>query len=102
MANVHFTIDRKKLEQLAFNSDGAYQLVSEATQSTARKANTLGAGYRTPKWHDHKTGETKGGKKPNYIPSPKRTKKGARGIVYTGNYAAMKDNIEHNTLLKSL
>lgn len=102
MADVRFTIDRKKLEQLAFNSDGTFQLVSEATRDIASNANVISAGYRTPKWHDHDTGETKGGTQPKYAASPIRTRKGARGLVHPENYAAMKDNHEHNTLLKSL
>jgi hypothetical protein len=102
MANVHFHIDRAKLERLAYSSEGALELVDEAGRRVAENANALGSGYRTPKWHDHATGETKGGTQPMYGSTPKMTSKGARCAVHPKNYAAMKDNVLHNTLLKSL
>lgn len=102
MADVEFHIDRAKLEKLAFNSESTAKLVNDVASQMASRANALGAGYRTPKWHDHVTGETKGGKQPEYESTPKKTRKGARAVVHPANYAAMKDNMEHNTLLKAL
>lgn len=103
MGNAHFTIDREKLWRLACKSDGTYQLVRNKTDATASKANSLGSGYKTAKYHrDHKSPAV-GGTSPKYVANTSRPKGVVPvGIVYTGNYAAMKDNMLHNTLLKSL
>jgi hypothetical protein len=75
-------------------------LESVTTRITAT-ANALGSGYRTPKWHDHETGETKGGTAPVYAGDVRIGKKGPIGIVHPANYSAMKDNHLHNTMLKA-
>ena len=60
----------------------------------ASKASANGAGYAT--------GEHVGGKPPLYLAKDAIfTGKKSIALVYTGNYAAAKDNTLHNTLLKS-
>lgn len=66
-------------------------------------ANSLSANFRTGKWHDHKTGAMRGNTKPHY--GMKRTMEKGRtsvALVYTKNYAAMKDNLKNNTLAKAM
>ena len=64
-------------------------------------ADSMSAGYRTGKYHrDHKSPAV-GGTKPEYASDVKDFNGMPVGIVYTGNYAAMKDNHENNTLLKA-
>lgn len=103
MADVEFHIDKEKLWRLACKSDGAYLLVRSATDKVASNANSIGSGYKTAKYHrDHKSPAV-GGTSPKYVANTSRPKGVVPvGIVYTSNYAAMKDNMLHNTLLKSL
>lgn len=103
MADCEIRIDKDKLWRLVAKSEGTYGLVREAADATASKANALSAGYRTAKYHrDHKSPAV-GGTQPEYRSNTARPRGVVPvGLVYTGNYAAMKDNHLHNTLLKSL
>lgn len=102
MADVEFTIDDNKLANLVGKSQGTFSLVSEKTEKVASNANSMSAGFRTGKYHkDHKSPAI-GGTQPNYKHDVQRRGKSPVGLVVTGNYAAMKDNHQHNTLLKSL
>ncbi len=107
MADVRIEIDERKLRKVAFESDACYQLVLQKRDQSEAMANSLGSGYRTAKYHrDHKSPAV-GGTQPKYGGSTSRlrTSDGVSipvGIVVTKNYAAMKDNMLHNTLLKSL
>ena len=77
-------------------------LTKEANAISGR-ANALGAGFRTQHYTRPKTREKVGGKQPVYKSLPARMFKGYPvAIVTEGNYAAMKDNYDHNTLLKSI
>ena len=68
----------------------------------ASKASANGAGYRTEKTVNYATGEHVGGKPPLYLAKDAIfTGRKSIALVYTGNYAAAKDNTLHNTLLKS-
>jgi len=103
MANVEFTINKEKLWRLICKQDATYQAIRSTTDAVASNANAMSAGYRTKKYHrDHKSPAV-GGTQPKYQSNTSRL----RGVVPTGivhpkNYAAMKDNHLHNTLLKSL
>ena len=107
MADVEIRIDQRKLKKLALESDGAYQMVMQKRDQVDAMANSLGAGYRTGYYHrDHKSPAV-GGTQPKYGGSTRRfrTSDGVNapvGIVHPLNYAAMKDNMLHNTLLKAL
>ena len=98
--SVRVDIDQKKLEDAVNFASGTAALLREDVAKRKAHANALAAGYKTPKWHDHTTGETKGGTQAAYGNGVKRGTKGHVGIVYTANYAAQKENHEHNTLLK--
>lgn len=75
--------------------------VERATTSIADKANAMSSGYRTGYYHpDHKSPGV-GRTQPKYVSDVQVKMHSVVGIVYTGNYAAMKDNYENNTLLKA-
>lgn len=100
MDKVTIDIDDKALESLVDKTaDG---LVTEVTQRIQSTAISMSAGFRTGIWHDHDTGETLGDTAPEYAYSTMDKGRGLVGLVYTGNYSAMKDNYENNTLLKSM
>lgn len=93
-------VDIKSIERAIYQSEGTKPALKKLGDSIAARANSLGAGYTTPKWHDHDTGEVKGGKRPEYGATL-----GSRRvlcIVHPENYAAMKDNYLHNTMLKAI
>lgn len=102
MADVVIKIDDAKLRKLAFGSDGTKSLVESATSQVTSNANAMGAGFRTGLYHrDHKSPAV-GNTQPVYKGDVRKFGRKYVGIVVTGNYAAMKDNHLHNTLLKSL
>lgn len=77
--------------------------ITEMASDMASRANAMGAGFRTGYWHDPKTHERKGGTQPQYASERAReTSSGCVAIVHPENYAAMKDNHLHNTLLKAM
>ena len=106
MADVEIRIDQRKLKKLALESDGTYQMVRAARDRVDATANSLGSSFRTGYYHrDHKSPAV-GGTQPKYGGDTQRFRSGGVnapvGIVYTANYAAQKDNMLHNTLLKAL
>lgn len=102
MGDLHMTIDRAKLKQLALGSDGTAAIVASVTSKVAANANSMGAAYRTGYYHrDHKSPAV-GGTQPSYAGDVRKYGYKPVGIVHPKNYAAMKDNMLHNTLLKSL
>ena len=77
--------------------------VTEMASDMASRANSMGAGFRTGHYTDPKTHERRGGTQPRYASERAReTSSGCVAIVHPANYAAMKDNHLHNTLLKSM
>ena len=102
MADFRVEIHRDKLRQAVQDAEGLPAALGEAVSQITAKANALGAGYRTGIWHDPETREERGDTQPVYEGDVQRRGKSQVGIVHPGNYAAMKDNHEHNTLLKSI
>lgn len=98
MADVRVTVDDAAVKRAIDDADGVKPLLLKRGNEIAARANALGADYRTPKWHDHATGETKGGKAPQYGATLGRS---VICIVHPENYSAMKDNYLHNTMLKA-
>lgn len=98
MGDVKIEINENSVMNAIYKSDGIKPALKTYGVRIANQANALGAGYRTAKWHDRTTGETKGGKQPKYGATLGRK---AICIVHPENYAAMKDNYLHNTMLKA-
>lgn len=77
--------------------------VTKEANAVASRANALGAGYRTGYYHPNHKSPAVGGTQPKYKAFQAQVfNKTPVAIVVTKNYAAMKDNMLHNTLLKSL
>lgn len=102
MANVEIDIDDEKLYMAVQDAEGTEGALSEAVNSISSRANALSSGFRTGRYYDREAKELKGDTQPSYKGDVRRMGKTEVGIVYTANYAAMKDNMEHNTLLKSV
>lgn len=83
-------------------SQPARDAVREKTEEVQGRAQSLGGGFRTGLYHrDHKSPAV--GNTPAVYESNVRDYGSASvGIVYTGNYSAMKDNSRNNTLLKAI
>ena len=102
MGDVRIEVDMNAAWRVAYKSDGLYQMVRQETDKRASRANSLSSGFKTDKYHrDHKSPAV-GGTSPEYKPHTRRNPDVPVGIVYTGNYAAKKENMLHNTLLKCI
>lgn len=118
-ADVKVEIDVPAVELVINSSDSTRNIINKLSGEVAARANYMateitGIWHETGKphtpgktggtWHDHgKEYDTIGGKRAEYASKPAiRGKSGLVGMVYTGNYAAMKDNNKHNTMLKAL
>lgn len=105
MASCSIHISEDKLRQACTqDAEGLEQEVGKASKAIAQRANSLSSGFRTKEVTRWETGERVGGTKPEYGSDTRaraKRAKGPVGIVYTNNYAARKDNMENNTLLKA-
>ncbi|MBR3326767.1 MAG: hypothetical protein IKG22_05530 [Atopobiaceae bacterium] len=102
MASVEIDIDEEKLYMAVQDAEGTESALNEAVNAITSRANALSSGFRTGRYYDREAHELKGDTQPSYKGDVRRMGKTEVGIVYTANYAAMKDNMEHNTLLKSV
>lgn len=102
MADFEVEINQGKLREAVQDAEGLPTALGDAVSQIAGRANAIGSGYRTGIWHDHASGEKRGGTQPVYEGDVQRRGRSQVGIVHPGNYAAMKDNHLHNTLLKSI
>lgn len=100
MDSVRIEIDENSVMAAICKSDGIKPALKGYGARIAERSNMLSVGYRTPKWHDHETGEVKGGKQPKY--GATLGNRQVICIVHPENYAAMKDNYLHNTMLKAM
>lgn len=100
-SDLRIVINEKAAQRVINQMPSLEPKLLEITERIAGNANSLSAGYRTPIFHDHKTGETKGDTQPHYSGEVYKGKVGPIGIVHPKNYAAMKDNYLHNTMLKA-
>lgn len=75
--------------------------IEAKTGQITSAANAASAGFRTGYYHrDHKSPAV-GGTQPRYTGDVEEHDGWPVGLVNTGNYAAMKDNHQNNTLLKA-
>lgn len=99
--DIHWDVNA--LKKAISESDDIRAEMCEITRKKAASANLMSASFRTQEFVDGETRARKGDKAPKYdwdveLHGPDRW---PTGIVYTRNYAAMKDNMLHNTLLKA-
>lgn len=92
--------NRQALGRAIGTAPETLQAVTSATERLAANAQAMGGGFRTAKWRDPSTGEVKGDTPAEYRGSVRSFNNAHVGIVYTANYAAQKDNLLNNTLLK--
>jgi len=81
--------------------DAARAEVEACTSRVGSSANALSSGYRTGLYHRDHQSPAVGNTQPRYVGDVRDFGGWPVGIVHTGNYAAMKDNFENNTLLKA-
>ena len=95
-------IDKNKLWSAINDASGTPRVIGDATSNITSAANALSAGFRTKLYYDKKKKKRVGNTQPRYVGDVERRKRSIVGIVHPKNYAAMKDNYLHNTLLKSV
>lgn len=101
MAKTSVKWDMAALGRCIGRAPEVVQAVTRATDSIKLGANAMSAGFRTG--IDHREGgETVGNTQPVYDSDVRQFSGSVVGIVHTGNYAAMRDNLENNTLLKAV
>lgn len=101
MASVVIEIDDEKLYEAIQDADRLPDVLGEIASRITANANALGSSFRTGLFYDRSIGQRVGDTQPEYGGDVKRKGKAMVGIVHPMNYAAMKDNYEHNTLLKA-
>ena len=97
------SVDEKPVK--IFQQTGCKGALTKMARQIASRANAMSADFRTGLWYpdNDRTKEPIGGDKPPKYKALTaiNTAEGATALVVTGNYAAIKDCHEHNTLLKA-
>lgn len=104
---VTLDIDMNSVRRVVYGMPETMEVIEDATSDICDRANDMAAGYRTGIWHDPKTRERRGDTPAKYDKKAEPRRQSGPyavpvGIVNPGNYAAMKDNHQNNTLLKAL
>lgn len=101
MANVKVVME-PGWEDKVQDMEGMRNALSKIAWTLAARASANSAGFRTERTINYATKEQVGGTPPLYLAKDAIFTRGhSVALVYTGNYAAAKDNTLHNTLLKS-
>lgn len=103
MASVTVKVDisQDALEHAVFFAEGTKSALQSKTSAITGAANAMSAGFRTGLYHRNHQSPAVGNTPAQYAGDVAMERKGYVGIVYTANYAAQKDNYQHNTLLKA-
>lgn len=102
MADVEVRIDKAALWRCMKAAPETAEAVELATRRIHSRANALGSTFRTGLYHRNHQSPAVGNTQAAYGGNVERHNGTPVGIVHTGNYAAMRDNAENNTLLKSI
>ena len=104
MADMDVQIDMEKVKRAIGQSEGVAGEMQKAVKRLTASANGMCAGYKTGYFYDREKGKRVGGTQAVYEGDVERLGRyrWPYGIVHPANYAAMKDNYEHNTLLKAV
>lgn len=102
MARVEVRLDNAKVAEAIADAPRMKPLLEGVSSAIATSANAMSAGFRTGRFYDRTENKLKGNTQPRYASNVQRRGNVLIGLIYTANYAAQKDNHEHNTLLKSL
>ena len=98
---VKVDVSERSLERAVSYAKGTEAALRKYASKIERRANSMGASFKTGKYHRDHQSPAVGGTKPRYGSDVELGRKGYVGIVHPENYAAMKDNHLHNTLLKA-
>ena len=93
--------NKKNLGHAIGTSEETKQGIDNMVREICSKANSMGGSFKTGYFYDRSEGKRKGGTTAVYGSSVQTGRNAHYGIVYTKNYAAMVDNMKHNTLLKA-
>ena len=102
MAEIEIYLDKKKLVKVINDSEELKASMEGHVSRITANANAMSAGYRTGRFYDRAEGKLKGNTQPEYKGDVQKRRGTLVGLIHPNNYAAMKDNYEHNTLLKSI
>lgn len=102
MANVTTHWNMAAIGRAIGRAPSVVEDVTRVTNKIASSANSMSSGYRTGLYHRDHQSPAVGDTQPSYVADVREEHNSVVGIVYTGNYAAMKDNTENNTLLKAM
>ena len=94
-------IDEAALERAALRGEGMQEVLGRKVAHIAGVANAMSSGFRTGLYYRNHESPPVGNTQPKYGGDVKLGDYGWIGLVHPENYAAMKDNHEHNTLLKA-
>ena len=84
-------------EQVVSTMPSVMDALDDKAGDICGKANSMAAGFRTKRWMG------KGGTQAVYGSKEAEARgRTSVALVYTANYAAQKENMQHNTLLKSI
>lgn len=100
MARARVQWDDKALRHLI--GDTARPGVIDATRRSEAAANALGSAFRTGLYHRNHRSPAVGNTPAHYSSDVEDYDGIPVGLVYTGNYAATRDNSQNNTLAKAL
>lgn len=94
--------DGAALGRLVGTAPAVVAEVEAATDRIKARANAMGSSFRTGLYHRNHESPAVGDTQAAYDGDVRTMRSAAVGIVHTANYAAMRDNAENNTLLKSI
>ena len=119
MAEFEVYINDQVLREVVNDAPGTKEALDSLCSDIEGRANSIASGYRSGVWHEYGSKNAANPGNGKWRDTGRQTvKKGdtpARyahdvakrggvqvGIVYTANYAAQKENRQHNTLLKAI
>ena len=101
MADARVVWDMAALKRAAGTDPQVRDDLERTTDAIKGRANSLGSSFRTGLYHRDHQSPAVGGTQAAYDGDVRMVNGGNVGIVYTANYAAQKDNLQNNTLLKA-
>lgn len=105
MANVSVTVQMSPdYERIMQTMPQTKEALDKRAIEIAGQANALGSSFKTGKYHPDHTSPGVGGTTPiyDYSKAKNANRYGSVATVHPKNYAAMKDNMVNNTLLKAM
>ena len=102
MASLEIHWNKAKLNKEIGKSEEVYEGIAEATNRFGSAANAMCSGFRSERVLDYKKKEWVGGTQAHYDYNIERngSDKWPIGLVWPANYAAWKDLLKNDTLLK--